>query len=210
MAQRGEVGQVPGWHRAQMVQSAKPRLTEMVQKGAIGRPERGRLMPKGLIRSDPKRGSLRHPGRWLSWPQPNEPFATLPPTTSLRLTEVWSGCRDDGAGNNVVKFHDICAHFKWGDPLKLCGPYICSMDPKRAFGLCCYGHDANAPEHQMPKVNSKAFVYRDYLAQLRKLKLVGVATEVLGDRKAGALPPGQPSQTATGTLIYPTRKWHFA
>jgi len=110
------------------------------------------------------------------------------------------------AGTIYVRWAKLCAHYKLGDPKKLCGPRIMAYDMKRGEEHCCHSHALGGPEHNMPQYKGKTFAVREYLDELNKLKFTEVRAELKAERDGNKKPPGTP-QKVNGVDVYPTRSF---
>ena len=108
------------------------------------------------------------------------------------------------AGKHFVEWKGVCSHFGW-DKARLCGPVTMALSG--GAGNCPYGHEANSPMHNTPKVNGAPFKLQQHAAALKQAGLLTTPKELESERAQGKPPPGQ-AKKVNGTLVFPAR--HFA
>ena len=71
---------------------------------------------------------------------------------------------------------------------------------------CCYAHALGGPEHTVPQHKGKAFVVREHVEEMNKLKLTEVREELKAEKAGNKKPPGAP-QKVNGVDVYPARSF---
>jgi hypothetical protein len=108
------------------------------------------------------------------------------------------------AGTIYVRWPKVCAHYKLGDPKKVCGPRTMAYNQKRGEENCCFAHALGGPEHNVAQYKGKPFTIQEHLEELNKLKLTEVRDELKAEKNGNKKPPGTP-QKVNGVDVYPTR-----
>ena len=103
------------------------------------------------------------------------------------------------AGTIYVRWPKVCAHYKLGDPKKVCGPRTMAYNQKRGEENCCFAHALWGPEHNVAQYKGKPFVIQEHVEELNKLKLTEVRDELKAEKNGNKKPPARHRRSTAST-----------
>jgi hypothetical protein len=107
----------------------------------------------------------------------------------------------------MVDFPGICKKMGW-DPSKMCGPWTCALRVDDAEACCPFNHSKGSGLHtKRPQVEGKPFVLGDWIDRFVEQGLITKPEQLKVERAEDKPPPGKPTKTKDGALVYPAR--HF-
>lgn len=107
----------------------------------------------------------------------------------------------------MVDFPKISKKMGW-DTTKMCGPWTCAFNVDNAAACCPYMHPKGSPWHaKRPQAEGKSFLMGEWIDRFIAQGLVTKPDELKAERAEGKPPPGKPTKTKEGALVYPAR--HF-